>query len=460
MPHVSGWRRASPFALSSEGRERRTLAPLLLPALLVDLFSIVAALLTLAAAFAYLNHRYIHLPTTIGVMLIAIAGSLAVVGLHAIGLVNLEEPVRALLASIDFDEALLEGMLSFLLFAGALHVDLNDLAEEKLTIGALATVGLLLSTFIVGALTYYAAAALGIELSFLYALLFGALVSPTDPIAVMGLLKTAGVPKRLETKIAGESLFNDGVAVVIFLILLEVASGSEPVTAGHVLGLFAQEALGGALFGLAFGFVAYQMLKRVDNYQVEVLITLALVTGSYALAGALHLSAPIAVVVEGLMIGNQGRAFAMSPTTREHLDTFWELIDEVLNAVLFLLIGLEVLVVAFTGPTLVLALLAIPIALFARAISVSAPLLLLDPFAHYEAGAKRVLIWAGLRGGISVALALSLPPGPTREVLLTATYAVVIFSIVAQGLTVPRLVRRVLPAGPPPPEAEHGSVNA
>ena len=320
--------------------------------------------------------------------------------------------------------------------------------------------GLLLSTAIVGGLTYYAAAALGIDLPFMYALLFGALVSPTDPIAVMGLLKTAGVPKRLETKIAGESLFNDGVAVVIFLILLEVVSGDEAITAGHVLGLFAQEALGGALFGLAAGYGAYLMLKRVDNYQVEVLITLALVTGSYALAGALHLSAPIAVVVEGLMIGNQGRAFAMSPTTREHLDTFWELIDEILNAVLFLLIGLEVLVVAFTGPTLVLALLTIPIALFARAVSVSVPLLLLDPFAHYEEGAKRVLIWAGLRGGISVALALSLPPGPTREVLLTATYAVVIFSIVAQGLTVPRLVRRVLPSGPPPPEAVHGSVNA
>jgi CPA1 family monovalent cation:H+ antiporter len=427
----------------------------------MDLFSILAALLTLAALFAYLNYRFIGLPTTIGVMLIAIVASLAVVGLHHFRIVDLEAPVRTLLGSIDFDEALLEGMLSFLLFAGALHINLNDLAEQKLSIGLLATLGVMTSALLVGGMTYVAAHALGFDLPFLYALLFGTLISPTDPIAVLGILKTAGVPKRLETKIAGESLFNDGVGVVVFLIVLELATGEEAVTVGHALGLFLQEAGGGALFGLATGYLAYQMLKRVNNYQVEVLITLALVTGGYALAARLHLSAPIAVVVAGLLIGNQGRAFAMSETTRHHLDMFWELVDEVLNAVLFLLIGLEVLVISTSLPALELALLAIPIVLIARSVAVALPLAFLQPFQDREVGTRRVLIWAGLRGGISVALALSLPPGDTRDLLLTATYAVVVFSILVQGLTVSHVVRRALPTSalPPPetqaPEASH-----
>ena len=413
----------------------------------MDLFSILAALLTLAALFSYINYRYIHLPTTIGVMLIALVGSLAIVALHEVGIVDLEEPVRALLSSIDFDQAVLEGMLSALLFAGALHINLNDLAEEKLTIGVLATVGVALSTVIVGTATFFVAGWLGFELPFVYALLFGALISPTDPIAVIALLKTAGVPKSLETKIAGESLFNDGIGVVIFLIILELATGHEPVTVGHAAALFLREAGGGALFGLAAGYLAYRMLKQVDNYQVEVLITLALVTGGYALAMKWHLSAPIAVVVAGLLIGNQGRAFAMSDTTCEHLDTFWELIDEILNAVLFLLIGLEVLVITLDASIFTLALLAIPIALLARTAAVIIPLSLIRPFrGKNEKGAVPVLIWAGLRGGISVALVLSLPPGEIREMLLGATYAVVIWTIVVQGLTVPWLVRKVIPA--------------
>ncbi len=414
----------------------------------MDLFSILAALLTLAALFSYINYRYIHLPTTIGVMLIALVGSLAIVALHEVGIVDLEEPVRVLLSSIDFDQAVLEGMLSALLFAGALHINLNDLAEEKLTIGVLATVGVALSTVIVGTATFFVAGWLGFELPFVYALLFGALISPTDPIAVIALLKTAGVPKSLETKIAGESLFNDGIGVVIFLIILELATGHEPVTVAHAAALFLREAGGGALFGLAAGYLAYRMLKQVDNYQVEVLITLALVTGGYALAMKWHLSAPIAVVVAGLLIGNQGRAFAMSDTTREHLDTFWELIDEILNAVLFLLIGLEVLVITLDASIFTMALLAIPIALLARAAAVIIPLFLIRPFrGKNEKGAVPVLVWAGLRGGISVALVLSLPPGEIRELLLGATYAVVIWTIAVQGLTVPWLVRKVIPAG-------------
>ena len=415
----------------------------------MGLFSTLAALLTVTAVFAYINHRTARLPTTIGVMLIALVASLLLLALHTVG-IRLDEPARDLLQSIDFDETLLQGMLSFLLFAGALHVDLGDLAEHKGTIAALATVGVVLSTLLIGGLTYLAAGVLGLDLRLVDALLFGALISPTDPIAVIGLLKTMGVPRALETKIAGESLFNDGVGVVVFLILLEIARGTEPVTAGDVAWLFAQEAIGGALFGFATGYVAFRLLRSIDNYKVEVLVTLALVTGGYALAGAFHLSAPIAIVVAGLLIGNQGRAFAMSDITRERLDVFWELIDEVLNAVLFVLIGLEVLVLSFRGPSVVLALLAIPISLLGRSLGVFAPLAALHPFGQrQEAGVKRVLIWGGLRGGISVALALSLPPGPVRETLLVATYAVVVFSIVVQGLTVPALVRRVLTTGPP-----------
>ncbi len=415
----------------------------------MSLFATLAALLTVTAVFAYVNHLTVRLPTTIGVMLIALVASLVLIALHAVGL-NLDDPARELLGSVDFDETLLQGMLSFLLFAGALHVDLGDLAEQKGTIALLATLGVVLSTAVVGGLTFVAAGALGLDLRLIDALLFGALISPTDPIAVMGLLKTMGVPRSLETKIAGESLFNDGVGVVVFLILFEVARGAETVTAGDVALLFAQEAIGGALFGAVSGYVAYRMLRSIDNYKVEVLVTLALVTGGYELAGALHLSAPIAIVVAGLLIGNQGRAFAMSDITRERLDVFWELIDEVFNAVLFVLIGLEVLVLTFRGPAVALALLAVPVALLGRSVGVFAPLVLLHPFGRrQETGVKRVLVWGGLRGGISVALALSLPPGAVRETLLLATYAVVVFSIAVQGLTVPMLVRRVLETGPP-----------
>ncbi|MDT0632043.1 cation:proton antiporter [Rubrivirga litoralis] len=415
----------------------------------MGLFGTLAALLTVTALFAYVNHRTVRLPTTIGVMLIALLTSLALLALHGVG-IDLDVPARRLLQGIDFDETLLQGMLSFLLFAGALHVDLGDLAEHKGTIAVLATFGVVISTAVIGGLTFLAAGALGLDLRLIDALLFGALISPTDPIAVMGLLSTMGVPRSLETKIAGESLFNDGVGVVVFLILLELARGTEPVTAGDVALLFAQEAGGGALFGAVAGYVAYRMLRSIDDYKVEVLVTLALVTGGYALAGALHLSAPIAIVVAGLLIGNQGRAFAMSDLTRDRLDVFWELIDEVLNAVLFVLIGLEILVITFAPSAVVLALLAVPIALLGRSVGVFVPLAGLRPFGlRQEAGVKRVLVWGGLRGGISVALALSLPPGPVRETLLVATYAVVVFSIVVQGLTVPRLVRHVLQTGPP-----------
>ena len=410
-------------------------------------FSIVAVLLTLAALFAYLNYRYMKLPTTVGIMTLALGLSFIVVALNEARVVNFEGPARTLLAAVNFEATVLEGILSFLLFAGALHVDLQALRRQGLIIGVLSTFGVVISTVVVGGLFYWAASALGIGLPFVTCLLFGALISPTDPIAVLALLKTLGVPDALRVKITGESLFNDGIGVVVFLLIFELATGAAPVTFGHSVALFAQEAIGGILFGFAIGYACYRLLRRVDDYSVEVLLTLALVTGGYALGLTLHVSAPLAIVVAGLIVGNQGRAHAMSETTRRHIDTFWELIDEVMNAVLFLLIGLEVLVVTLNPPLVVLAVLSVPIVLLGRTVSVYGPLAVLEPFAEgREPGAAKVLVWGGLRGGISVALALSLPPGPERETLLAATYAVVLFSILVQGTTLPRLVRRVIPA--------------
>lgn len=404
------------------------------------LFDIIAILISLSAVFSWLNYRVLKLPTAIGLMLSALLMSL-VLQLPLFG--GLEHQAEAMLASIDFDQTLLHGMLSFLLFAGALHVNLNDLAQQRWVIAILSTVGVVGATFLIGGGVYYLFTWLSIDVPFIYCLLFGSLISPTDPIAVLGILKNAGAPKTLETKITGESLFNDGVAVVVFLVLADIATGEAEVSAASVATLFSKEAIGGLVFGLLAGSLAFFMLKRVDNYQVEVLITLALVTGGYAAAEHLHLSAPIAIVVAGLLIGNHGRRAAMSEKTREHLDTFWELVDEILNAVLFVLIGLEVLVISLREDYLLAGALAIPLILLARLISVGLPIGLMRSFRSFTPGVVSILTWAGLRGGISVALALSLPNGEMRDLLLTVTYVVVVFSIVVQGLTLGPLVKRL-----------------
>ncbi|MCZ6547909.1 MAG: sodium:proton antiporter [Deltaproteobacteria bacterium] len=401
-------------------------------------FEIGAILLTLAALFSYLNERFIKLPPTIGLMLIALMMSLGLIALGKFGF-GVESQARALLANIDFSKTLLHGMLAFLLFAGALHINMEDLVQQKWVISSMATAGVVISTMIVSGLTWLTLRGLGLELPIIYCLLFGALISPTDPIAVLGILKNARAPKSLETKITGESLFNDGVGVVVFIVLLEIAEGGHEQGVAQVALFFAKETLGGVLFGLATGFLAYRMLKDVDCYPVEILITLALAMGGYTLAEALHLSAPLAIVVAGLFIGNQGRDFAMSEKTIEHLDTFWELIDEILNAVLFVLIGLEVLVLQFTTGYLLAGLLAIPIVLLARWVSVGIPVSLLRLRRQFSPNVIKIMTWGGLRGGISVALALSLPPGPERDILLTVTYIVVVFSILVQGLTIGRL---------------------
>ena len=342
----------------------------------MSIFEISALLLTLAALFSYINERTIRLPATIGLMLISLVMSLGLIALGMLGL-GVETQAKSLLTNIDFSKTLLHGMLAFLLFAGALHINLEDLKQQKWIISSLATAGVLMSTAIVGGMTWLTLQGLGLELPFIYCLLFGALISPTDPIAVLSILKSSKAPKNLQTNITGESLFNDGVGVVVFIVILEIVEGGHELGVTHVALFFAKEVLGGALFGLATGFLAYWMLKDVDSYPVEILITLALATGGYALAEALHLSAPIAIVVAGLFIGNHGRDFAMSDKTCEHLDTFWELIDEILNAVLFVLIGLEVLLLQFTTSYLLAGLLSVPIVLLGGLVSVGIPVSIL-----------------------------------------------------------------------------------
>lgn len=409
----------------------------------MSVFNTAAVLVTLAALFSYINYRFLKIPTTIGIMLISLLMSLGLIALHMLGWGNLEEHAERMVRGIDFHETLMEGMLSFLLFAGALHVNLNDLKEQKWVILSLATFGVLASTFLIGGMSWLILDQLGIALPFIYCLVFGALISPTDPIAVMGILKTVSVPKSLEIKIAGESLFNDGVGVVVFLILVGIATGHEEAHASEIIVLLLQETGGGALFGLVVGLSGFFLLRSIDNYQVEILITLALVMGGYSAALALHLSGPIAMVIAGLVIGNHGRWFAMSATTRERLDNFWELVDEVLNAVLFVLIGMEILLLSLSVPYVLAAVACIPIVLLARFISVGVPITLLRPFRTFSPKVVRILTWSGLRGGISVALALSLPAGAERDVILTITYAVVVFSILVQGLSVATLVASI-----------------
>jgi len=306
----------------------------------------------------------------------------------------------------------------------------------------LATVGVVLSTFLVGGATWGIVGLLGLELPFIYCLLFGALISPTDPIAVLSIMKSAGASKSLETKISGESLFNDGVGVVVFLVLLETLTAGHEPSLLHIAEFFLLEAVGGAILGLVAGWICYRLLMSVDNYQVEVLLTLALVMGGYTLAHVIHVSGPIAMVVAGLLIGNRGRRLAMSETTREHLDSFWELVDEILNAVLFVLIGLEVLLVPKVPAFLVAGLIAIPFTLLSRLIGVAGTVGVLRLRRTFSRNAVWIMTWGGLRGGISVALALSLPKGDERSIVLALAYAVVVFSILVQGLTIGRLIRR------------------
>lgn len=411
------------------------------PAVSMNLLDLIAAVLTFTALVAWLNARFLRLPTTIGVMVLAIAVSLALVLFDKAGF-GFAAQAERLIGNIDFRVTLLNGMLSFLLFAGALQVKSKSLRRNYIAVATLATVGVALSTVIVAALTWGFTRLIGVELPFGFALLFGALISPTDPVAVLAILRKVGIDEALELKITAESLFNDGVGVVLFVLVLAFVSGNRDVTVSGSLLLFAHEALGGAAFGAAAGGAAYYLLRAIDNYQTEILVTVALVTGGYALAHALGLSGPIAMVVAGLVVGNPGREFAMSENTRRHIDLFWEMVDEVLNAVLFVLIGLEVVLVSLKPLWLLAGFGSIVIVLFARLASISLPVLASGRLRAFRGATIPVLTWGALRGGIAVALALSIPSGDKRDIVLTMTYVVVVFSILVQGLTIESLVKR------------------
>jgi len=409
----------------------------------LSVLEISAIFLSITALLTYINHRFIGLPTTIGVMVISMLLSIGAIFLGFLGFDGLIDYEVSLLDQLDFPEVLLDGMLSMLLFAGALHVNVSDLRRYKLPIGILACVGTLLSTVVIAGALYLVLPLLGFDLAFIWCLLFGALISPTDPIAVMGILQSSGAPKSIETVIAGESLFNDGIGVVIFVLLLGVLSSGDIPTTYYVAHTLAVEAGGGIVFGLVLGGILYYLLKSINSYQEEVLLTLAGVIGGYALASHWHLSGPLAMVMMGLMVGNHGRSMAMSDKTRHYVDLFWELIDEILNAILFVLIGLEVVMITFSSNLFVAGGLTILIALLARLTVVGITTTAFNKQLELPSGAWKVLTWGGLRGGISVALVLQLPDGSERDILLALTYAVVVFSILIQGLSIGKVAKTI-----------------
>lgn len=411
------------------------------------MLDLVAAFIVLTTLLTYVNYRFIRLPPTIGVMATALVFSLIAQGLSQLGYPLVEAEAQGIIRRIDFSDILMTWFLPALLFAGALHVDLSDLRNYKWPIGLLATVGVLIATSVIGGLAYSIFELFGWHVDFIYCLLFGALISPTDPIAVMGILKSSGAPKPLATTIVGESLFNDGTAVVVFTILLGILQLGSTPTAGTIGWLFIHEAVGGLLVGAVLGYAVLLMIRSIDQYQVEVMLTLALVFGGAALASRLHVSGPIAMVVAGLIIGNLARRHGMSDETRRYVDGFWELIDEILNALLFALIGLELLLLPFSWMHLTAAIVLGGAVLLARLLTVAPAVMVMRRSAggHRQVphGAIQILTWGGLRGGISVALALSLPMGEERDLLLSLTYIIVLASILLQGLSIGPLVSRL-----------------
>ena len=410
----------------------------------MDYFLITTILVVLAALFGYVNVRFLKLPNTIGLMLITIVFTLAVLALSYFDptLLNAE---KYIISQIDFKSVLLDVMLSFLLFAGALHTNFDQLKVQRWPVLVFSTVGVLISTFLVGTVMFYLLQLLGLPVEFIYCLLFGALISPTDPIAVLGILKQAGVPKKLETKIVGESLFNDGVGVVVYLTIFAIASsGTAEVEPLEIIKLFGEEVIGGIILGLLLGWITYRLMKSIDDYDIEVIITLAAVMGGTVIAQTLHLSAPLAMVTAGLMVGNNTvRETAMSKITENYVDKFWELIDILLNTILFVLIGMEMLVLTFDGKFILAGLLAIPIVLLCRFTSLLFPIKFFRKKLEFVPNTNLIMTWGGLRGGISIALALGLTQDMHRDLFLVITYIIVVFSILVQGLTVGKLVKRL-----------------
>lgn len=404
-------------------------------------FDAAAILIVLAATLSYFNFRFVKLPSSIGLTIMGAVASLIVVGLDRV-LPNstVSHQVVGFIAGIDFHDTLMDGMLSFLLFAGALHVNWQEMRRGRWPILVLSTIGVVISTALVGGGFMVLTEALGFPLPLAWCLVFGALISPTDPVAVMAVLKRAKVTPTLEATVAGESLFNDGVGVVVFTILVAAAVSDQPLSLARGMRLFAIEAGGGVLLGLAIGWIAFRAMRSIDEYKTEVMISLAVVMGGYALAGRIHVSGPVAMAVAGLLIGNSGVELAMSDITRDYLLKFWSLVDDILNAVLFLLIGLEVVMISQDWRLILLGLATIPLVLLARTVSVLGPLAAMRPLLDLGPMAPVTLIWGGLRGGISVALVLGLPDGPARSIALAATYVVVLFSVIVQGGTIERVL--------------------
>lgn len=410
----------------------------------MELYYSFSILIVLASLFAYLNHRFVKLPSTIGIMFIALLVSLV---LRLVGnqfFPTMTSDLSSLINSIDFTEILMGGMLNFLLFAGAIHVRFADLKEQRVPVLIFSTISVIISTFVIGYLLFLIAPLLSIELPFIYCLLFGALISPTDPIAVLGILKKANVNKSLETKITGESLFNDGVAVVLFVVILQLTqSPTMDINLGKISWLLTKEVFGGLTLGVILGYTASKAMKEIDDYIVSVLITLSVVMGGYMIAHAAHISSPLAMVAAGLMIGNFGTKTIMSEVTKEYLSKFWELIDEILNAILFLFIGLELLIIEELNLYWEIALVAIFVVLFARFISIWVPSLVVPFKPKLNRGTITMLVWGGLRGGVSIALAISVTDPKYKELFLEMTYFVVVFSIFVQGLTVGKVSKKI-----------------
>jgi CPA1 family monovalent cation:H+ antiporter len=408
-----------------------------------DYFFIITILVVLSAVFGYINVRFLKLPNSIGLMLITIVFTFGVFALSYFDSTLLDAE-RFIIKQIDFKSVLLDVMLSFLLFAGALHTNFEQLKVQRWPVLVFSTFGVLVSTFLVGASVFLILQLIGLDINFIYCLLFGALISPTDPIAVLGILKKAGVPKKLEAKIVGESLFNDGVGVVIFLTIFQVALlGTGEIEAFDVFKLFGKEVFGGILLGGVLGWVTYRLMKSINDYDIEVIITLAAVMGGTVIAHKWHLSAPLAMVTAGLVVGNDTvRGTAMSEITESYVDKFWELIDILLNTILFVLIGMEILVLTFKTEYILAGLIAVPVVLLCRYLSLLLPISLFKKKLDFVPKTNLIMTWGGLRGGISIALALGLTEAMQRDLFLVITYVVVVFSILVQGLTVGKLVKR------------------
>jgi CPA1 family monovalent cation:H+ antiporter len=415
----------------------------------MSLYAIASIILTIAVLIGYINFRFIKMQPTTAITLGSVIISFILILIGKMGLNEVEQTVEAMLRQIPFHDLVINGMLSFLLFAGALRIDINHLKKQKWEIATLALGSTILSTLFIASLIFYILPIFNIHIGFIYCLLFGALISPTDPIAVLATFKELGAPKKLSVIVEGESLFNDGVAIVIFLTIYQLTfNGHYNITWQATTLLFIKQAGGGIIYGGAVGLLAYWLIKPIDNYKMEILITLLIVTAGYTLARHLHISGPLAMVVAGIFIGNRGRNFSMSKKSVERLDNFWELIEEILNAVLFLLIGLELLVINIGEDQLIAALFAIPLVLLIRAITVAIPINIFKLQRSYPKGTTRILIWGGLRGGLALALALSLPDGKYRDLIIAMTYAVAAFAIIVQGMTVKPLVKLSKPVVP------------